>query len=412
MQIQVLLPSQSTVELEQLPELLPRPDNNVEPFSDEILQACANLSQRIMRDPQARRYPELLALGFWMRKAELIRLREEFRALERTDRILVPRGVIFHLPPRNVDTMFVYSWLLAALTGNANVMRLSPQRSEATNVLLRLFAEGLAETPAILAQTLVVSYGHEEEPTRLLSSHCDVRVIWGGDKAVQSIRSAPLPPHGRELTFPDRYSSSALGTGPYMALDAAGRDKLADQFFNDAFWFDQAGCSSPRLVVWVGGREATAEASVDFFTRVAEVVRRRNYMLSPAHSIQKLVFSAAATLDLPVTACRRVPELTVLTLDSLERFDRRHPGGGLFFEVTVGAITELAPYLIRRDQTLATFGVDAQDLRTLLRQLNGRALDRVVPIGQALQFGRFWDGMDLLQEFCRHLYLAPEVGWR
>jgi hypothetical protein len=28
-----------------------------------------------------------------------------------------------------------------------------------------------------------------------------------------------------------------------------------------------------------------------------------------------------------------------------------------------------------------------------------------VPIGQALQFHRYWDGYDLLQEFCRCVYI-------
>ena len=41
----------------------------------------------------------------------------------------------------------------------------------------------------------------------------------------------------------------------------------------------------------------------------------------------------------------------------------------------------------------------------LFQRLNGNAIDRVVPIGQALQFHRFWDGYDLLQEFCRCVYL-------
>ena len=65
---------------------------------------------------------------------------------------------------------------------------------------------------------------------------------------------------------------------------------FADKFFNDAYWFDQAGCSSPRLVAWCGEPEQTRAASADFFPRVAEVVRRRRYALSPSLSMRKLVF--------------------------------------------------------------------------------------------------------------------------
>jgi hypothetical protein len=33
-------------------------------------------------------------------------------------------------------------------------------------------------------------------------------------------------------------------------------------------------------------------------------------------------------------------------------------------------------------------------------------VDRIVPVGQALQFQRFWDGYDLLQELTRHVYIG------
>jgi hypothetical protein len=229
-------------------------------------------------------------------------------------------------------------------------------------------------------------------------------VIWGGDKTVDSIRRAVLPPHARELTFPDRYSMAAFRADSYLRLPEEEREQLAGRFFNDTFWFDQLGCSSPRLVLWCGTIPAAHEASADFFPRVAACVRRRGYPLAAAHSMQKLVFSASAVLDLPVNSCRRWPELTVLTLDSLTGFDRAHPGGGLFFEAHLNCIAELAPALRRKDQTLTSFGFDDEELRAFIQVLNGRAIDRIVPIGQALQFGRFWDGHDLLMEFCRQIY--------
>jgi hypothetical protein len=404
MQVELLLPAQGAVDLDCAIEAARR-CQTAAPFDDSVERACAALSERIMVDREARRYPELLALGFWTRKAEIRRLRAEFQALSRPDRILVPCGTVFHLPPRNVDTMFVYSWLMSALTGNRNVIRLSPFRSTQTDVLLRLFHEALTDSaePA-RSSTLIVSYGHEEQPTAAFTALCDVRVIWGGDQTVNTIRRTPLQSHAREMTFPDRYSIAALRTDSYLRLPESERDRLADRFFNDTFWFDQLACSSPRVVVWCGAKANASEASNDFFPRVSACARRRNYALLPANSIQKLVFSAEAVLDREVCACRRWPELTVLTLASLSGFDRSHPGGGIFFEAYLDSLAELGPVLERKDQTLAAFGFENAELRSLIHCLNGRALDRVVPIGQALQFGRFWDGRDLLLEFCRHTY--------
>mgnify|MGYP001581189159 FL=1 len=106
--------------------------------------------------------------------------------------------------------------------------------------------------------------------------------------------------------------------------------------------------------------------------------------------------------------CRRYKGLTVLTLGSLVGFQRSHPGGGLFFEAHLENLLELTTFLGRRDQTLTWFGFAPDELHALVWNLNGRAIDRIVPIGQALQFHRFWDGNDLLQEFCRCVYIESK----
>ena len=405
MQIEMLLPCRRMVSLEELRDLLAG-HGAMEPFHPAMVEASIDLSQRLFRDPEARGYPELLALAYWMRKAEMNRLHAQFRSLQMENRVLAPRGLVFHLPPRNVDTIFVYSWLLAALSGNRGVVRLSPHRSQTTDVLLRLLRETLAAAAGPAAgSTTIVSYGHEEEPTAMLSALCDARVIWGGDHTVNIIRRSPLPPHAREITFPDRYSLSAIRADAYTALPEEKRDGLADQFFNDSFWFDQLACSSPRLVVWCGPEAEARAASADFFARVAACVERRRYLLPAAASMQKLLYACSAILGSPVDECRRYRGVTVLHLNTLAGFDRSHPGGGLFFEACLADLQQLTSFLDRRDQTLAWFGFEPEELHALVRSLNGRAIDRIVPIGQALQFHRFWDGYDLLQEFCRCVYV-------
>ena len=42
-------------------------------------------------------------------------------------------------------------------------------------------------------------------------------------------------------------------------------------------------------------------------------------------------------------------------------------------------------------------------MRRLARSINGRGIDRFVPIGQALAFGSVWDGLDLLHEFSKRV---------
>src|SRR5438034_9618738 len=79
----------------------------LEPFSAEVMEFCAGFSRALFKDAEAARYAELQALAFWMRKAELSRMRDEFAGLATPQTVRAPRGLVFHVPPANVDTIFI-----------------------------------------------------------------------------------------------------------------------------------------------------------------------------------------------------------------------------------------------------------------------------------------------------------------
>lgn len=379
-----------------------------EPFADSILAFCADFSRRLGR--ASRGIPELTALAFWMRKSELMRLQEQFLLLQTRETLLVPRGTVLHIPPANVDTIFIYSWLLSLLVGNKNVIRLSTRRSPTVDLILDVMADVLADDAHadVREQTAFVRYGHQNDVTARLSARCDVRVIWGGDTTVRKIRATPLPPHATELTFPDRFSMAVIRTKAYLGLAAERRHDVAESFFNDAYWFDQAGCSSPRIVHWIGEAKTSREASADFYGRVRSVLARRNYAVDTAMGIRKMIFGYQAVLDHPVNRVETYGnELKVVELRGLDPVEGTFPGAGTFFDVTLGQLTDLAPTIRRRDQTLSHFGFGADELRALAVAVNGRGIDRMVPFGQALTFNRYWDGHDLLQSFSRRVFIEP-----
>jgi hypothetical protein len=80
-------------------------------------------------------------------------------------------------------------------------------------------------------------------------------------------------------------------------------------------------------------------------------------------------------------------------------------GGGLFFETEIPRLEQLASLLTERDQTLAYFGFQHPQLKELALSLPTRAIDRIVPIGSALDFNTVWDGGNLLQSFSRQIDL-------
>ncbi len=405
--VQRLIPA-GEPELELAVSEVRRAPADLRPFSDPLVDFCSTFALRLGRDPRARRHPELTALAFWMRRAEIERLRAEFAALESESVVRVPRGLVFHVPPANVDTMFAYSWLLSLLCGNRNIVRLSSSRAAPVDILCDILRATLAEDAdaQLAAGQCVVAYGHEEEANLFLSAACDLRVVWGGDRTIELFRKFPLGPRASELAFPDRFSLAALDASAVAALNDEDLAQLAEAFFRDAFWFDQMGCSSPRLVVWTGDADAARRAGDRLFTRLAETTSEKQYRLQPGALMNRFTFECGAILDRPVA--RRVDHssrFVRLELESLQGFDRDHCGGGLFFEARLERLSDLAPFLERRDQTLAHFGFSAAALRDAVAAWNGRGLDRLVPVGQALQFARYWDGMDLLSELTRAVWI-------
>jgi len=402
-----VLPVVTDVDVSDVLQRLAEPEYRSEPFNPVILAFCNDLSRALFRDLHARAFPELQALAFWMRKSELLKLKQEFDALQSDCTLLVPRGLVFHVPPSNVDTIFVYSWLLSVLSGNTNVIRLSDRAGDAANTICRVFGETLATADSsVTANTVVLRYGHDEAITSAISAACDVRVIWGGDTSVNAIRRIALPPHAKEMTFPDRYSLAVLAAGAYVRLDDSGKRDLASRFYNDTFWFDQMACSSPRLVVWTGSREECSSASASFYELLEREVRAKEYELAPGPRLNKLTFGYRAILDRPIASYDTFgSEVTVLQLEDIANFSREHCGGGLLFQAYAATIDEVAAIVGRRDQTISHFGFSGAELRAFARKLNGRGVDRCVPVGQALSFHRFWDGYDLLREFMRTVYI-------
>lgn len=377
------------------------------PFDPEVVDLGQHLSERLLADPLTRRRPELAALAFGLRRAATAALAGRFAAGLPDGTLAVPRGLAFCVAPGNVETMFGHGWFLSLLCGNRTIVRLPSARGELAALLLGHVA-GALDAPRFArarAATALVAYGHEAEVTAALSAACDLRVVWGGDRTVAALRSVPLPPGAVEIVFPDRQSLAALAADAYLAVDAVARRELVRRFVADAYGFDQMACSSPRALVWCGAAAACAEAAGDFRRELGRQVKA-GIDTAPATALSKLADAARAALDGGVRAVHRDGAgLAVIEVDTDAPLPDCAVGGGLFAELHLPRLADLATRLGRRHQTLVHFGFTRAELEDLVVRLNGRALDRLVPVGKALEFAPVWDGIDLPRAFTRLVHV-------
>jgi len=380
----------------------------LQPFGEPVLAAAAEVSRRLLADPQCRAHPELVALGFWMRPASLRQMIDAWKS--RSDgSACFARGTVLHFAPANVDTIFVYSWVLSMLCGNANIIRLSSRRSPQLELLITHLEASLSApaATAVRERLSVVRYEHDESVSTELSALADTRVIWGGDETVATIRRLPLRATANEVAFANKVSLAVLDTAHWCTAAPARRTEIARAFANDAYWFDQAACSSPRVLLWRGGLPPD-DAAADFWARVLAASEPIGADLSGIDFINKLVAGdlAASRMEVRQQPCtdNRLTRVRIRSADlpAVVAGDY-HCGGGLFFEAGVASLAGLLPALTRRVQTLAYAGLAREELLEWAANENLRGIDRIVPMGSALDFAPVWDGFDLFDVFLRRV---------
>ncbi|WP_221930977.1 acyl-CoA reductase [Telmatospirillum sp. J64-1] len=376
------------------------------PFDPESVSFLAAVSERLLRDEVARHHPDLQVLAFFLRPASLKRLCLSLQQRLPPEALAVPKGTVLHIPPANVATMIGYSLAPAILAGNRTLLRLPRRLTEAGEILVDTMGAVLEEAPfsRLRAITAFLAYPPDDAVTAALSRAADMRVIWGGDSTISHLRCLPLPPHGTELTFPDRFSWSAIAVGAYLAADEARREKLAEDFVNDVFWFDQQACSSPRLLAWIGRHEEAETAARDFHPRIAAQARKAGHAQDAGGRLARLLALHEAALDLPTGELADHGQWTLLRLTEYpdpQRLKALAAPGGAVVEMILPSLKEASPLVSRRDQTLTHFGFPREALLDFARHLNGVGIDRMVPVGQALSFDTVWDGIDLPHAFLR-----------
>ena len=385
------------------------------PFDTRAVAFVGQFSQKLLTHPRIREFPELAALAHWFRAARLREL-----AQGRTppiDALVRGRGLVFHLAPANVDSVAMYSWLIALLAGNVNWVRVSQKPSAQFDFILTVLQQTLADEAVglpIAGRVVLLTYPHDEVVTHAISAAAMCRVVWGGDDTVAAIRAIPLRASATELCFPDRFSAAAINADAVLAFDAAALQQKAAAFYNDAFWFAQQACSSPRLLAWVGSARDCAQAQQRFWTAMQAQVAR----MQPENTAVMNMDRLGAAFDLAARGLAHpAPEQTSwafplrLTLEQPlnPAMKNLHCGNGLFLEQHLSHLRELAPQLSDKEQTLAVLGFDRADLLGLVDCLPPRAIDRIVPFGQALSFAPVWDGIDLFSAFTRQISLPTEA---
>lgn len=320
-----------------------------------------------------------------------------------SNNLRIGRGILFHIAPSNVPINFGYSLVAGLLAGNANVVRVSsklfPQVDLIVKHLHQLMESGLHSEVA--SRIALIRYDRTSDVTAYFSSIANVRVIWGGDATIATIRQNAIPPRAFDVCFADRYSIAAISPTAIMQSTDEEIKKLAVNFYNDTYLFDQNACSAPHLIFWLNN-ESLRLAKERFWSAIYEYTDKK-YQLQAVMSVDKLVafYRQAVCMDI---RAEEMPDNIVVRAELQQlpkNIDDFRCACGYFSEYTINSIDEIAPIVTAKYQTLAYYGFDKVELTDFVRRNRLHGLDRVVPVGETTAFALTWDGYNLIDTFTR-----------
>jgi len=385
-----------------LPALLQQ--QPVSAFADDSQAFVATLSSRLLTDPACRAMPDLLALGFWFRAARLHSLQQKYQQLPY---LLKPLGLVFHNTPANVDSLFMYPALLSLLCGNVNLIRLSSRAGASSAMLLSHISALAAEYPAVQNRLQFIRASHQDQTLTALMQKLDGRLLWGSDQAIISQRQLPVAAHCRDLIFNHKFSLALFRASALIDADDSQMATLLELFCRDNLTYAQQACASAKVMIWLGTADQMVQAQQKFWSKLNHYLATKPHLTDSEHyqalaSAQQLVLHSENYQSWTPGPIQR---LQIHQLDDV--MVQLHPGCGLFLELQLPALSELALQLSPAHQTLTYWGLNPAELSVLEHQML-RGLDRIVPLGQALQFSEVWDGGDLVLQLCR-LQTKPSI---
>ena len=372
--------------------------NISKPFNDPCIEFLNDFSNSLKNFKEINTYPDLIYLMFWCRSNKIKDLSQDFE----DNNLRLGRGLIFHICPSNVPTNFVYSFFFGLLSGNSNIVKVPSKKFKEKEIILKIL-NSLFQKKKFLhlkKSNAFIQYDSSSETTKTLSSICDGRVIWGGDKTINEIRKFWIPERAVEITFSDRYSISIINLDKLKKINLSDLKQLAKKFYLDGYSMNQAACNSPHFVFWVGKNNENLKNK---FWKLLMEIAKQKFNFDDIHIVDKytnLIENIITQKNFNNVKMFK-NNLYIINADKIENLENIRGVNGTFFQKNISNIVNLKKFITKKCQTVSYFGFDKELLKKFLLNNNLSGIDRMVPIGNALDINIVWDGYEVLKNLSR-----------
>lgn len=321
-----------------------------------------------------------------------------------------PKGMVVHWIAGNVLVLGLISLIQGLLTRNANIVKIPSKEGLVLPRVFSLLAETVVQTTdgsrlsgndLLKAVLFVYCESDDINAQTEISRLADVRVVWGGRDAVESISKLPRKPHAEDMIFGPKTSFAVLGK---HALSRNNVNEVADQIAREASWFDQSACTSPHTVFVEEGGEISprdfGRALAGGMERALKTIPRLGVTPAEAYSVVETRSRYRLTGEVFASSSS---DWTVIL--SEEKGLAAPVQSRVVFVRPLAHLEDLPPLM---DRSVQTVGLLLQENRKLpfAEKISLNGIDRITHLGQMHLFEHPWDGLFPLDRLVRWVCLG------
>ena len=378
---------------------IPIKGNHTIIFEKSIINFFNEISINIKKNKRSMEYTDLMTFGFWCRKANIIKLSENYLGKN----FMLGRGNVLHIAPSNVPMNFAYSFAFGMLSGNCNIVRLPSKNFKQVEILCQIISKICKKNKfkKILNKFCFIKYDKSNEISSDLSKNVDARLIWGGDETIRQFKMYKTPPRCIDLSFSDRYSISVIKTSELAKLTNNERKNFVRKFYNDSYLMDQQGCSSPQAIIWICDRK---KEIINKFWNILHDFVKLNYEKDLSITNKKISLIAKSAIKTNINFKTKFRDIRIVRLKTnniTPEIEKMQCHFGTFAEINIKKISDIKKLVSKKFQTVTYFGFKSVELEKIIFKNGITGIDRIVPIGRAHDIGPVWDGYDIIYTLAR-----------
>jgi hypothetical protein len=382
-----------------------------------IVEIINEYSKRLSKNRRLLNYEGVPFLVLWLKKKNIKRLLHlNFEKQEYLDDFIQiedskfmkaqPKGIVCHFMAGNVPTLAIYYLIQSLLCKNVNLIRVP---SENINIVVEILKpllditvnfEGIDYYGKTLLKSTSLLYfpSKDAEFNTEMSLLADVRVICGGEEAVNTLSSLPKKTTCKDVIFGPKYSFAVFEKS---AMESSTLPKYFDAFANDIISFDQRACSSPQILFVEKSSISIKESAYALEESLEKLSKRYTKNAITKDALSKIINKRGEyllSLDKDII-CSNDLRFTIL-IDKDVKLEEPIQYRTIYLK-EVEDIFQICTLITPRIQTIGIASEDKNRIMNFANRVGLKGVDRLVKVGLMNLYDDPWDGMLFMSEIVK-----------